>query len=118
MQTHSELSTTGTTWTTERRALARRVGQRLIVVANRAPFHHVSDADGQLSRVHSSGGLVTAIEPLLLASGGTWIAHGDPDDVAIADAKRRVEVQSGRTAYHVRFVDVASHEYDGFYGGF
>ena len=48
---------------------------QLIVVSNREPYVH-ERADGVLRVTQPAGGLVTALEPLLRASGGTWIAHG------------------------------------------
>ena len=48
---------------------------QLIVVSNREPYVH-ERADGVLRVTQPAGGLVTALDPLLRASGGTWIAHG------------------------------------------
>jgi trehalose 6-phosphate synthase len=101
----------------ERRSLARRAGRRLIVLANRAPFRHEC-VQGHLRRVRSASGVVTAIEPLLLASGGTWVAHGEAADTRAADANGHVRVEAGRAAYDVRFVEIPAEMYRGFYGGF
>ena len=48
---------------------------QLIVVSNREPHVH-ERVDGVSTVTQPAGGLVTALEPLLRASGGTWIACG------------------------------------------
>ena len=90
----------------------------LIVLANRAPFRHERHADGRSSAVRSSGGLVTAIEPLIQAQSGTWVAHGDDSDLETADARGRVGVRSGRSRYQFRYVPCSPDEDQGFYCGF
>ena len=42
----------------------------LIVVSNRLPFVLKRDEDGNLSRKSSAGGLVTAVAPVVVQSGG------------------------------------------------
>jgi len=67
----------------------------LIVLANRAPFRHERSGDGAARRVRTAGGLVTGVEPLLLALSGTWVAHGEPADLAASDPRGRISVRSG-----------------------
>src|SRR5688500_3308995 len=50
------------------------VRRRVIVLANRAPFKHELSR-GRIITTRSSSGLVTALEPLLDAYSGTWVAH-------------------------------------------
>ena len=50
--------------------------ERVIVLANRAPFTHERTADDRVSLKRSASGLVTALEPLVEAYSGTWVAHG------------------------------------------
>lgn len=90
----------------------------LIVLANRAPFTHQRCSDGAVKRVRSASGLVTAIEPVVEALSGTWIAHGETMDLRAGDRAGRVVVRDGGRRYHVRYVPIATDEYDGFYGGF
>ena len=50
-------------------------GNDIIVVSNREPYVH--DADGGTIHVQRpASGLVTALEPVMRACSGTWIAHG------------------------------------------
>ena len=54
------------------RALGDR---RLILVSNREPYARRRGADG-VRFERTAGGLVTALDPVMRASGGTWIALG------------------------------------------
>ena len=51
-------------------------GDQIIVVSNRAPWSHERIA-GQLLAVRPASGLVTAVEPVVHACNGTWIAQGN-----------------------------------------
>src|SRR5262245_947113 len=51
-------------------------GESLVVLANREPCRHECSADGTLLVKRSSGGLVTALEPLITSCSGVWVAHG------------------------------------------
>ena len=53
----------------------RLAGQQIMVVSNRQPHSHIRD-EGRVRIEQSAGGLVTALEPVIRACGGTWIAHG------------------------------------------
>ncbi|HEY6123113.1 MAG TPA: hypothetical protein VIV63_00565, partial [Steroidobacteraceae bacterium] len=48
---------------------------RVIVLANRAPIRHDFDTSGRVVATRSTGGLVTALEPLVETYSGTWVAH-------------------------------------------
>ena len=65
-------------WTADRlraKIQKRLDGRSLFVVSNREPYEHVHGSRGIEIRVPASG-LVTALEPILCACDGTWIAHG------------------------------------------
>ena len=54
-----------------------KVSGRLVVVSNRLPLT-LSRQDGEWRERRSSGGLATAMDPLLKGTGGIWIGwHGD-----------------------------------------
>ncbi|CAN5279253.1 N/A [soil metagenome] len=51
-----------------------------VVVSNRLPVDHVTDADGVESWTRSPGGLVTALEPVMREHDGAWVGWaGQPD---------------------------------------
>jgi len=93
-------------------------GQQVIVVANREPCVHETTADGIAVRRPISG-LVTALDPVLRATGGTWIAHGSGTaDRAVVDRFDRVRVDSEDGTYTLRRVWLTRGEERGYYHGF
>ena len=108
-------------WTPERlreHVLAKLSGRPLVVVANREPYRH-SRKSGRLEWVTPASGLVTGLEPLLRACGGTWIAHGDGDaDRETSDGRGRLRVPPDRPQYTLRRVWLGAEEFKGYYEGF
>jgi trehalose 6-phosphate synthase len=106
---------------------------RLIVVANREPYIHMRrkrDARGFWNWVRGrketegvewtrpASGLVTALDPVMRACGGTWIAHGSGTaDRETADARGRVRVPPDRPSYTLRRVWLTEEEEQGYYYG-
>ena len=82
-------------WTAERLRIAMQGkldGSRLFAVSNREPYEHMHQGSSIAWSVPPSG-LVTALEPVLRASDGTWIAQGTGDaDRETADAYGRLRV--------------------------
>jgi trehalose-6-phosphate synthase len=108
-------------WTAERlRAHVRTKleGQPLFVVSNREPYQHVHQGKSTEILVPASG-LVTALEPILRACDGTWIAHGAGDaDREVVDEHDRLRVPPGEPAYTLRRVWLTPDEEQGYYYGF
>lgn len=91
----------------------------IVVVANREPYEHDREPDGTVRVRRPPSGLVTGIEPVLRATGGTWIAHGGGSaDREHADAQGRLAVPPERPEYVLRRVWLTEEEYDGYYLGF
>jgi trehalose 6-phosphate synthase len=108
-------------WTAERlkQVLNRFLqGERVIVVANREPYIHERTNNGDIVVRHPASGLVTALEPVMLACSGVWIAHGagsaDRDTV---DKRDHVLVPPGEESYYVRRVWLSEEEEAGYYYG-
>ncbi len=94
-------------------------GERIVIVANREPYIHHRKNDGSVVVQHPASGLVTALEPVMRACGGTWVAHGSGNaDRETADAKGRVRVPPGEESYTVRRVWLTADEEAGYYYGF
>ncbi len=92
--------------------------QQLIVVSNREPYMH-QWRDGKPRAIVPAGGLVTALDPVLQACGGVWIAHGAGDaDRATSDRTGRLTVPPGDTRYTLRRVWLTREEEQGYYYGF
>jgi trehalose 6-phosphate synthase len=67
----------------------------------------------------AAGGLVSALEPLLRATGGTWIAHGSADaDVQTSDEHGCLAVPPNRPEYTLHRIFLDEKEAQRYYGGF
>ena len=108
-------------WTAERlreHVRAKLGGRPLLVVSNREPYRHVRRG-GKVECVTPASGLVTGLEPLLRACGGTWLAHGDGDaDRETADAAGRLLVPPDAPRYELRRLWLDPDEERGYYDGF
>jgi trehalose 6-phosphate synthase len=93
-------------------------GDQVLVVSNREPYIHEQTEHGMTVRRPASG-LVTAVEPVMRACSGTWIAHGSGSaDRLTVDAHDRVAVPPKRPAYTLRRVWLTHAEEQGYYYGF
>lgn len=110
-----------TEWDPERlRSLLRTQlrGDQVIVVSNREPYIHERGPDGIVVKRPASG-LVTAVEPVMRACSGTWIAHGSGTaDADVVDKKDHVSVPPGSGEYVLRRIWMTPEEEQGYYYGF
>jgi len=75
--------------------------------------------DKSIDVIVPASGLVTALEPVLLACNGTWIAHGSGSaDRQAVDAHDRLRVPPERPSYTLRRIWLSSQEEQGYYYGF
>jgi trehalose-6-phosphate synthase/uncharacterized membrane protein affecting hemolysin expression len=90
------------------------------VVSNREPYMHVIDKDtGKSQCIRPAGGVVTAIDPILRSSGGTWIAHGSGNaDRRFVNSKGRLGVPPEDNRYILKRVWLSKEEEQGYYYGF
>jgi trehalose 6-phosphate synthase len=109
-------------WSAERlqRVLREHLrGDGVVILANRQPYSHERKPDGSIAAIHPASGLVTALEPVMRACSGTWVAHGsgsaDRDEV---DGEDRVLVPPGEESYALRRVWLTEEEQQGYYVGF
>ncbi len=116
-----DLDGTGVQWTPQRlRDSMRRylLGERVVVLANREPYIHEHQPDGSVSVRHPASGLVTALEPVMRACSGVWVAHGGGSaDREVVDAKDHIRVPPGEEAYLLRRVWLSEQEEQGYYYG-
>jgi trehalose 6-phosphate synthase len=108
-------------WTAERlkdHMRAELGGKKLYLVSNREPYLHEKDGPN-VRCIVPAGGLVTALDPVMRACDGLWIAHGSGDaDRETADGDSRLRVPPGEPAYTLRRVWLTKEEEDGYYYGF
>jgi len=107
-------------WTRERlraQAVDCLAGGQLVVVSNREPYMHQL-RDGKPVAIVPAGGLVTALDPVLQACGGLWVAHGAGDaDRQTSDAKGRLTVPPGDERYTLKRIWLSKDEEQGYYYG-
>ncbi len=107
-------------WTEERlkQFVNLQVGGPFFVVSNREPVSHVLK-DGKIVTQTPASGLVTAMEPVLRACGGVWVAHGNGDaDREMSDERGRLGVPVDDPRYTLRRVWLTSAEEFGYYYSF
>ncbi len=109
-------------WTPETLTLAlanELPGAEIIVVSNREPYIHNRSKTGSISLQIPASGLVSALEPVVRACGGTWVAHGSGTaDRESVDGNDRVAVPPDDPSYTLRRVWLSEEEQDGYYYGF
>lgn len=93
-------------------------GAEILIVSNREPYIHVRRND-RIEVQRPASGLVTALEPVMRACSGTWIAHGGGSaDRETVDASDHVMVPPEHPAYRIRRVWLSKEEEAGYYYGF
>ena len=97
---------------------AKLEGKSIFVISNREPYVHVRSGK-KIECVVPASGLVTALEPVLTASEGTWIAHGSGDaDGEVVDHEGKLKVPPEEPHYTLRRVWLTKEEEEGYYYGF
>lgn len=93
-------------------------GRPIFLISNREPYIHVKRGK-QIDCLVPASGLVTALEPVLAACEGTWIAHGSGDaDSLVVDDADRLRVPPAEPKYTLRRVWLTKAEEKGYYYGF
>lgn len=97
---------------------AKLGGRPLFVISNRQPYMH-QRRGRRVECVVPAGGLVTALDPVLRACGGTWIAQGAGDaDWEFVDEQHRLKVPPDDPHYILKLVALTKEEENGYYYGF
>jgi trehalose 6-phosphate synthase/phosphatase len=89
--------------------------QKLVLVSNRIPITFTTEG-GKLKGVPSSGGLVSALEPLLKDHGGIWVGSGGTEDTP--QIREILEQASGDSPYQYAPLFLTEEEQSNFYEGF
>jgi len=95
------------------------LGDRLLViVSNREPYVHVI-REGKVECSRPTGGAVTALDPVMRACGGIWVAYGSGNaDKKTVDKKDHVMVPPDNPTYTLRRIWLTKEEEAGYYYGF
>jgi len=110
-------------WTAERLRVSlqnKLHDKTLFVVSNREPYMHMfNEKDKSIDTIVPASGVVTALEPVLRACNGTWIANGSGNaDREVVDAKDQLRVPPDHPSYTLRRVWLSDEEDKGYYEGF
>ena len=90
---------------------------RFMVVANREPYQHRYKA-GRIECIAPASGMVSALDPILRATGGVWIGHGSGNaDRAMSDLHGRIQVPPDHPDYTLRRVWLTKDQEEGYYNG-
>ncbi|MEB2308528.1 MAG: trehalose-6-phosphate synthase [Candidatus Brocadiaceae bacterium] len=91
---------------------------KLVVVSNREPYVH-NYAGEEIRCIIPASGMVTALDPIIRAEGGTWVAYGSGDaDKEVVDSKDHIVVPPDNPQYTLRRVWLTHEEEERYYYGF
>ena len=118
----ARLRTTGEAiWTPERLKEEMKKlleNKMMVVVSNREPYMHIHSGK-EIKCITPASGLITAMEPILKACGGLWIASGTGDaDRETVDKNNKVQVPPDESKYTLRRIWLTKEQEDHFYYGF
>ncbi len=92
-------------------------GAEVLVVSNREPYIH-NHENGAIKLQIPASGLVAALEPVMRACGGVWIAHGSGSaDRETVDRQDRLRVPPASPTYTLRRIWLTEEEQEGYYYG-
>lgn len=93
-------------------------GKKLILASNREPYTHEKTRAGVVCE-RSRGGLVSALDPVMQACGGTWVAWGSTaTDFEVADSEGKVHVPPEGPKYTLKRIRLSEEEAGDYYRGF
>lgn len=93
-------------------------GRNIFIVSNREPYIHTKNGR-TVSFYFPASGMATAIEPIMHACKGTWIAHGSGNaDKLVVDKNDRIKVPPDDPLYTLKRVWLTQKEEKGYYYGF
>ncbi len=97
---------------------AKLRNHKFVVVSNREPYMHVY-RNGHVEWMRPPSGVTTALDPVMQASRGLWVAHGSgPADAEVSDENGFVDVPPDCPTYHLKRVWLSKEQEEGYYYGF
>lgn len=93
-------------------------GRTIFMVSNREPYIHTKNG-GKTSYFFPASGMATAIEAVMQACGGLWIAHGSGNaDKLVVDNQDKIKVPPDEPKYTLKRIWLTEEEEKGYYDGF
>ena len=102
-----------------KRIIKKLIGSKLLVLAsNREPYIHIFK-EGKIDYIRPVGGAVTALDPVMRATGGVWVASGGgAADKKVVNKDNEIGVPPGRAKYTLKRIWLSKEEENGYYYGF
>ena len=102
-----------------KKVVRKIIGKRLLItVSNREPYIH-EYKEGKITYIRPVGGAVTALDPVMRACGGTWVASGGgAADKKVVDANDEIKVPPESPKYTLKRIWLTKEEENGYYFGF
>src|SRR5690625_5515905 len=91
---------------------------KLIIVPDSVPVRLNQSAAARWEVTPSSGGLVTAMTPVLKQRGGMWIGWADAEGATPADPEKPLNDLAEQKGYDFASVQLSDEEHDGYNVGF
>lgn len=89
-----------------------------VVVSNRQPYLNIQKK-GKIEYIRGAGGVITALDPVMQASGGIWVAHGSGEaDSKVTDKDGKIRVPPENPSYILKRVWLTKEEENGYYFGY
>ena len=102
-----------------KKVIRKVIGKSLLItVSNREPYVH-EYKEGKITYIRPVGGAVTALDPVMRACGGTWVAHGSgAADKKVVDKNDEIGVPPENPKYTLKRIWLTKEEENGYYYGF
>lgn len=92
--------------------------RQIFVVSNREPYIHTKIRN-EITYQMPASGMITALEPIMSACGGVWLAHGSGDaDRETVDQNDKISVPPEEPKYVLKRIWLSEKEIQGHYVGF
>ena len=108
-------------WTREdlQNLIKEKMGDyKFIIASNRQPYAHFFKK-GKIEYKRGVGGVVTALDPIMQACSGTWVAYGNEEaDHIVTDKDGKIKVPPDNPMYTLKRVRLTKEEESGYYYGF
>lgn len=89
-----------------------------VVVSNRQPYIY-KFKKGKIESLRGAGGVISALDPVMQACGGLWVANSGGDaDRRVCDRKGKVGVPPNNPNYTLKWVWLTKEEEKGYYYGY
>ncbi|MFH1889015.1 MAG: trehalose-6-phosphate synthase [Candidatus Omnitrophota bacterium] len=89
-----------------------------VVVSNRQPYIHIFKK-GKIEYQRGAGGVITALDPVMQACNGTWVAFGNGEaDHRVSDEHGKIKVPPDKSSYTLKRIWLSKEEENGYYYGY